>query len=116
VNPTEIASGIVFLSWAVLVIGFVLRPWRRGQAEKTRDPRTILGFFIEAAGYAIAFSVRRGFPTAFLSFEPAAEWIFAVIAALLAASSVWLALAAFNVLGKHWSPAARIIEGHELVT
>jgi protein-S-isoprenylcysteine O-methyltransferase Ste14 len=114
--PTEIACGIVFLSWLVFVIGFILRPWRRGQAEKRRDPRTLFGFFIEAAGYAITFFVRRGFPTAFLSFGSAVEWIFAVIAALLAAGSVWLALVAINVLGKHWSPAARIVEGHELVT
>lgn len=114
-NPTEIASAIVFLSWAVFAVGFILRPWRRGQTEKWRDPRTIFGFFVEAAGYAITFSVRRRFPTAFLSLGPAVEWTFAAIAALLAAGSVWLALAAINVLGKHWSPAARIIEGHELV-
>jgi protein-S-isoprenylcysteine O-methyltransferase Ste14 len=116
VNATEIASVIVVLSWVVFVVGFILRPWRRGQREKRRDPRTIFGFLIEAAGYAIAFSVRRRFPTAFLSFGLAVEWIFAVVAALLAAGSIWLALAAINVLGKHWSPAARIIEGHRLVT
>jgi protein-S-isoprenylcysteine O-methyltransferase Ste14 len=98
------------------VIGFALRPWRRGLAEKRRDPRTIFGFFIEAGGYALVFFVRRGFPNAFLFFGPAVEWVFAVIAALLGTGSVWLALAAINVLGKHWSPAARIIEGHELVT
>jgi protein-S-isoprenylcysteine O-methyltransferase Ste14 len=116
VNPTEIASAIVLLSWAVFAVGFILRPWRRELAEKRRDPRTIFGFFIEAVGYALVFFVHRGFLTAFLSFGPAVEWVFAVIAALLGAGSVWLALAAINVLGKHWSPAARIIEGHELVT
>jgi protein-S-isoprenylcysteine O-methyltransferase Ste14 len=115
VNATETASSIVLLSWAVFVVGVILRPWRRGQTEKRRDPRTIFGFFIEAVGYAITFSVRRSFPTAFLPLGPAIEWIFAVIAALLAAGSVWLALTAINVLGKQWSPAARIIEGHELV-
>jgi protein-S-isoprenylcysteine O-methyltransferase Ste14 len=99
----------------VFAIGFILRPWRRDQTEKRRDPRTIFGFFIEAASYMIIFSVRRGFLTAFISFGLVSEWVFAVIAALLAAGSVWLALAAINVLGKHWSPAARIIEGHELV-
>jgi protein-S-isoprenylcysteine O-methyltransferase Ste14 len=100
----------------VFVIGFAIRPWRRGLAEKRRDPRTIFGFFIEAAAYALVFFVRRGFPNAFLPFGPAVDWVFAVIAALLGTGSVWLALAAINVLGKHWSPAARIIEGHELVT
>jgi protein-S-isoprenylcysteine O-methyltransferase Ste14 len=112
----ELAAGIVFLSWAVFIVGFILRPWRRRQKEKRRDSQAMLGFFLEAASYAIVFSVRRDFGMPFLPLGIAVDLILDVIAALFAVSSVWCALAAISVLGKHWSPSARIIEGHELVT
>jgi len=39
-----------------------------------------------------------------------------IVAVVLAVASIWLAVSAINELGKQWSLAARLTEGHKLIT
>jgi protein-S-isoprenylcysteine O-methyltransferase Ste14 len=76
----------------------------------------MIGLLLEAAGFALIWSLRRNSLSPLLPLAGWAETIVAVMAAAIAAASVWLALAAIFVLGKQWSPAARIVAHHQLIT
>ena len=47
---------------------------------------------------------------------PAVEIALAIVTMALAVASVWFCSAAIRTLGKQWSLAARVVEGHKLVT
>jgi protein-S-isoprenylcysteine O-methyltransferase Ste14 len=118
--PGKIIHEVAFYSlgicWIAFFLGFIFR--RRGprQAEKKRSNMATLGFLLEAIGYLIVWSVHRKTFTAFLPLGLFIESIVIILAIILAVASVWLTLLAVVTLGKQWSPAARIVEGHDLLT
>jgi protein-S-isoprenylcysteine O-methyltransferase Ste14 len=115
-TTSRITIGVVMLCWIVFAIGFLLRRKTPRVAEARRDSRAMIGLLLEAAGFALIWSLRRNSLSRLLPLAGWAETIVAVMAAAIAAASVWLALAAIFVLGKQWSPAARIVAHHQLIT
>jgi len=114
---------IAFLTWAGVTLVwawfgavFLLRKKPSGREETKRDRRSILGIVLQAAGFAFASGVHRPY---FSSLFPMPAWLevalgFGTVA--LAFGSTWFAVSAVNTLGQQWAYAARLVEGHQLVT
>ena len=107
---------IVLLCWCAFAAAFLFRKKPPKSKETKRDNTARIGIALEAVGYAIVWTVRRPQTTSFLPAPPALEVIIALITVALAIASVWLVLSSVRTLGKQWSVAARLVEGHQLIT
>ena len=108
--------------WCIFLGTFAVRA-RRSKSQKTtqeakRDPTARVGLFLQIVGYlAVWFPPlqRRQF-SAIVPMPQAVEVTLAAATLTLAGGSVWLVNAASRSLGKQWALAARLVEGHDLVT
>ncbi|MBV8857666.1 MAG: isoprenylcysteine carboxylmethyltransferase family protein [Acidobacteria bacterium] len=107
----------VVLCWVAFAASFAFRksPPRNDAPERKRERASLFGIGLQGAGYALAWGFHRRYFT-----PPTGSEVFnlavALLAAALAISSVWFVVAAARTLGRQWSFAARVIEGHRLVT
>ena len=113
--PTVVFA-VVMLSWFAFVIVFVA--WKKPPSgpDSKREPFSVLGIALQGISYLIVWSVHRPFFTPIAKMGKQFEIILAVFTVVVAISSVWFVSAAVRRLGKHWSIAARLVEGHKLVT
>jgi protein-S-isoprenylcysteine O-methyltransferase Ste14 len=108
----------VVLCWLSFAAAFMFKrspPGDDGARERKRASASIFGIALQGAGYAVAWGFHRQYFTP-PSANDALNVALAVVAAALAVFSVWFVVAAARTLGKQWSLAARVIEGHKLVT
>jgi len=111
----EVVCFVVLVCWlgfvAIVVIG------KRGATPGAarRDPKSMFGFLLQGAGYAICFGFFRPYFSPLFPMSGTAELILSAVTAALAIASTWFCYAAARALGKHWALMARVIEGHELV-
>lgn len=115
--PT-LAFVVVMMSWLafVLVFGSFLRKKPPSAPDSKREPMSIIGIVLQGVGYALVWSIRR---RPFTPLVPAGKYFeiaLAVLTMLLPIGSVWFCSAAVRRLGKQWSLAARVLEGHNLIT
>jgi protein-S-isoprenylcysteine O-methyltransferase Ste14 len=110
------ARATVALCWMVFGVAALLRwkPWH--DPERKRDPAPILGLIVQGVAHAMVWLVRRQRFTPIVPLSAPIEIALAVASIALGIGSVWMILAAMHTLGKHWSVAARLVEGHTLVT
>src|SRR3989442_12192323 len=113
--PT-LAFAVVLLSWFVFVILFLARKKPPTAPESKRDRASIIGIVLQGFSYGIVWSVRRQWFTPIFSVSNAVEILLAILTMVLAITTVWFCSAAIRALGKQWSLAARVVEGHKLVT
>src|SRR5213080_2237399 len=112
--PT-LAFVMTMLSWFAFVITFLVHKKPPSPPDKKRDPSSILGIVLQGISYGLVWSIRRIWFTPMFpnkSFEIA----LALLTMFLAVWSVWFCSTAIRTLGKQWSLAARVVEGHKLVT
>src|SRR5258708_18237857 len=97
---------------------FALRKRPPKQPEAKREWLSLLGIFLQMCAYFLVWFQPPGRPflppVAVLSGSVGIA--FSAFTLVLAAGSVWLIAAAVSTLGKHWAFAARLVEGHKLVT
>jgi protein-S-isoprenylcysteine O-methyltransferase Ste14 len=108
----------VVLCWLCFAAAFALKKSPTGGAnagERKRERASILGIVLQGAAYGVAWAFHRQYFTP-PSANDALNVALAVAAAALAVFSVWFVVAAARTLGKQWSLAARVVEGHKLVT
>jgi protein-S-isoprenylcysteine O-methyltransferase Ste14 len=108
----------VVLCWLSFAAAFMFKrppPGDDGARERKRASASIFGIALQGAGYAVAWGFHRQYFTP-PSANDALNVALAVVAAALAVFSVWFVVAAARTLGKQWSLAARVVEGHKLVT
>lgn len=120
-KPTPIALlalGGVVLCWMVFAAVFLLRKKPPKEPEAKRDRLSLLGIFLQMCAYFLVWFQPpwRPFlpPVAVLSGSLGIA--FSAFTIALAVASVWLIASAVSTLGKQWAVAARLVEGHQLIT
>jgi protein-S-isoprenylcysteine O-methyltransferase Ste14 len=108
----------VMLCWMTFAAVFIFRRKLPAAAtiERKRERASLIGIIIQGAGYALVWAVRRPYFSSIIRMSKALEIVLAVLTIGLAVVSVWMVVAAVRTLGKQWSLAARVVEGHRLVT
>ncbi len=120
-KPTPIALftlGGVVLCWMVFAGIFLLRKKPPKEPEARRDRLSLLGIFLQMCAYFLVW-----FQPPWEPFLPPAAALsggvgiaYSVCTVALAVCSVWLVASAVRTLGKQWALAARLVEGHKLIT
>ena len=103
------------VSWLIFAASFMLHKQPASAPDRKRDRSSITGIILQGTAYAIIWIVRRPWFTPMFSGK-ALGIALAILTMALAIASVWFCIAAIRALGKQWSLAARVIEGHKLVT
>jgi len=111
----QFAVAVTIISWIIFFFGFLILKRGTVQSEKKRNRSAVLGFILQAIGYAFVFGFRREFFSDIILMSVSVTVILAIINFCLASFSLWIALTAVKTLGKQWDMRARIIEGHELI-
>ena len=109
-EPSEVG-----LAWLLFAVIFLTRRRQVRVIEQFRDRRAAIGLLLQVAGYGI---VRWGLRTpgsGFLVGDATAGVVTAPLALVILAVSLLLAYAAVQTLGKQWSLAARLVQGHDLI-
>jgi len=106
----------VALCWLVLVGALLLRrkPWR--DRARKRDRASMIGFALHVVAFGLVLFMRRERLTPLLPLGKPGEISLAVVSMALALGSIWITLAALRRLSRQWGVAARLVEGHTLVT
>jgi protein-S-isoprenylcysteine O-methyltransferase len=106
----------VLAAWFSFGAIFLLRRRPKDSPERTRDSMGTVGIVVQAVGFAIVWSLRRPLGSPLLEAPLPVLAGLAVFTVALAAGSVALTLWSVRTLGRQWALAARLVEGHELVT
>jgi protein-S-isoprenylcysteine O-methyltransferase Ste14 len=120
-NPTPVAVvtlAAVILCWIVFACIFIFRKKQPQQTEAKRDRWSFVGIFLQMCAYALVWFQPPH--SEFLPSVPMLAGAFGLVSSVftvgLAAASVWFVGVAVRTLGRQWTYAARLIEGHKLIT
>ena len=103
--------------WVLFFLTFVLRKKAPQAKEAKSAPVSRIGIILQGCAFAIVWAIRRvPSNSAIISVHPVVDWLLVMLTVVFSAGSVWMVLSAVRALGKQWSVAARLVEGHELVT
>ncbi|HET6463941.1 MAG TPA: isoprenylcysteine carboxylmethyltransferase family protein [Candidatus Krumholzibacteria bacterium] len=107
---------LLMLAWVVFALAFFARKRPPQSKEKKRVSTSFGAIALQGVGFALTWSLRR---TPFTPIFPARMWLQVVLAiavVALAGFALWMVNAAVRTLGKQWALAARVVEGHNLIT
>jgi protein-S-isoprenylcysteine O-methyltransferase Ste14 len=110
---------VVMASWFVFAGVFLIFLTRRkppSAPDRKRERASIIGIALQAISYSVVWSVRRSAFSPIVGLRKSFEIALAILTMVIAVSSVWFVSAAVRTLGKQWSLAARVLEGHKLIT
>lgn len=113
--PATVFVGVV-LEWMSFAVSFSFRKRPREAPEHARAASSMMGIALQGLGYASVWSLQRPLFTPIMSVPRAVEIALAVFTFALPIGSIWLIHAAVLTLDKQWSFAARLAEGHKLIT
>lgn len=117
INSTFSGLFAVLFACFVIFIVIVFKGFRDSFAEgKKSSPAVRFGVIAQSLSYAIAWLLRRQRVNPFGGPALWPDLLIAAVSLALAVGAVALAVAAKKRLGKQWALAARLIEGHRLVT
>jgi protein-S-isoprenylcysteine O-methyltransferase Ste14 len=120
-TPDAIAKFVfygVMACWTLFAATFWLRKRPPAGEVTRRDWTATVSILIQAvAGGSLGLrSLQRTYFSPIFPMPKAAELLLAVLTVASAVLSVWLVNAAVRRLGKQWAVAARLVEGHKLIT
>jgi protein-S-isoprenylcysteine O-methyltransferase Ste14 len=106
------------LSWFAFLLVFVLVLGKKPPSppDSKREPTSIIGIALQGISYGLVWTFRRPPFTPIVLSGKVLEIALAVLTMAMAIGSVWFVSAAVRTLGKQWSLAARVLEGHKLIT
>ena len=110
---------VVMASWfmfAGVFLIFLTRKKPPSAPDRKRERASIIGIALQGVSYAVVWSVHRPSFTPIVPLSKSFEIALALLTMAVAVSSVWFVSAAVRTLGKQWSLAARVLEGHKLIT
>jgi protein-S-isoprenylcysteine O-methyltransferase Ste14 len=120
-SPTLIAfatlAGVV-LCWIVFGCIFLMRKRPPQSRVAKRNQLSLVGIALQICAFALVWSQPPWQPILpqGAALSGIGGIVFCVFTVGLAAASTWLAGAAMRTLGKQWAWAARLVEGHQLIT
>ena len=106
----------VLAAWFSFAAIFLLRRRPPPSPEKVRDPMGTVGILLQGLGMWVVWIFRRGPGSPVLRAPLPVLVLLSAVAVVLAAGSVALTFWSVRTLGRHWAFAARLVEGHQLVT
>jgi protein-S-isoprenylcysteine O-methyltransferase Ste14 len=108
----------VVMCWAAFAAVFAFRKRPPQETEAKRDRLSLLGVFLQMCAYFLVWfqPPRTPFLPPVGALSGSLGIVFSVGTIALAAGSIWLIAAAVRTLGKQWAFAARLVEGHKLIT
>ena len=120
-NPTPIALvtlGGVIVCWFFFAGIFLLRKRPPKEREAKRDGRATFGIALQMCGYFLVWfhPPHTRFLPPVDALSGMAGIVFALFTISVAAASAWFMASAVRTLGKQWAVAARLVEGHKLIT
>lgn len=107
---------LIFGGWLALWVVFLRRRRAPVVAERKRDRAYVLGVVLQGVGLALVWGLRRAVSSATTGWAVLIQALVTISIGGLVTASVWLTASAVRALGKQWSIAARVVEGHELIT
>lgn len=114
----ELTLYAVIACWFIFTAIFLLRKKPPKLTEAKRDNVSVFGIVLQGCAYGLV-----GFHRPHSPFLPNTEvWsagteiALAALTLTLAVGSVWLVSSSVRRLGKQWTYAARLVEGHKLIT
>jgi len=110
------AFAVMILSWLAFVFTFSIHKRPPAPPDQKRDHSSITGIVLQGLAYALVWIVPRPWFTPMLPYGKGLEIGLSILTVLVAIGSVWFCTVAIRTLGTQWSLAARILEGHKLVT
>ena len=111
-----IVAGAVLASWFFFAGVFLFRKKAPQRKEVRRDRVSILGMALQAVGFSLVWSIRRFLFAPIVHMPKAAEIALGILTIAIAYGSVLLCMSAVKTLGEQWAFAARLVEGHKLIT
>jgi protein-S-isoprenylcysteine O-methyltransferase Ste14 len=107
----------VLLSCFVVFIIVVFKGFTDSYAEGKKSSRAVrLGVIAQSLSFSLAWTFRRPRVDPFGGEGLWPDVLIAGVSLALAAGAIALAVASKRRLGTHWAMAARVVEGHRLVT
>jgi protein-S-isoprenylcysteine O-methyltransferase Ste14 len=113
----QLTLDCLIASWCIFGAVFLLRKKQPKQTETRRERLSLAGITLQACGFAVVWARPHASfiaPGQVLSYG--FEVAIAVATIAIAVSSIWLVVSAVSSLGKQWAVAARLVEGHRLIT
>ena len=109
---------VIVVCWVIFLSAFVIRMRRLETRETRQDGTAVLGMSLQFTCYLAVWLpwLQREHFTAIVPMPQIAEWMVAAVTIGVAVASIWLVDAASRRLGKQWALAARLVEGHDLIT
>ncbi len=114
-EAVRVAVALCWLASAVALLSG-LRRKAPGIPKHSRNLASMVGLGLQCLGTALTFVIRRQRLSPFIPLDAPLEILLAVATIALAVWSTWLTLVTIRTLGRHWSLAARLVEGHKLLT
>ena len=111
-----IVAATVHLGWIFFVGIFAARKAPPRRRETQRAAASIAGIVIQGAAYVVIGVLRRPAFTPIVPMPAPVAVALAAAVVCLTGLSVWTVKRAVDTLGKQWSLAARLVEGHTLIT
>jgi protein-S-isoprenylcysteine O-methyltransferase Ste14 len=110
--------GAVVVCWVIFAAIFLFRNKPPRQTETKRDRVSSVGIILQGCAYGLVWfqMPRQPFLPPVPILSGAFGIVFSAFTISLAAASVWLVRVAVRFLGKQWAVAARLVEGHSLIT
>ncbi len=110
------AFGIVMICWLVFASAFFLRKKPEAGKDAVNAPKSWVGIVLQGLSYAVVWSLHRTpIFSSFTGDNYTFNIVVQIVAVALSISSVILTTSAIRELGRQWSLAARLVEGHKLV-
>jgi len=107
---------VIIAGWFGFAGAMIAARRHSGGVERRRERSSVTGLVVQMVAYSAVWTVRRDWTAPLLGQTVVPEVLLGALTIALIGGSMWMVVAAVRTLGRQWSLAARVIDGHELIT